>query len=569
MTKPSTATHETFIQRLLSALISDDAITAEQSDVARETAKKLGLDILQALSRLGFVGDDNLYKHAADIFDIQLINKVHQCPSSVAIIEACNALSLNLDWCISNATFPVINDKGIAVYMSNPFAQNKLIPLRQQIKHQPCTEFLLTPAMAVSLADDISSERAVSELFGQNNSDIAALAEEAPVINLVNSVIERAIFAEASDIHVEPGSKNLTIRLRIDGKLSEFMQQPSSRFQAIASRIKLLSGMDIAERRLPQDGRFTSRAGNREYDIRVSSAPDVNGESIVMRLLPKQRDELSIEGLGFAPDHLAMIREWGSLSNGIVLVTGPTGSGKSTTLYALLADVKTGEEKIVTVEDPVEYQLPGITQVQAKPEIGYTFAKALRTFLRQDPDIIMVGEIRDKETADIAIQSSLTGHLVLSTLHTNDACSVFPRLADIGVESYLTAATVQGVQAQRLVRKLCEHCSEPAPEPKFLQQNPELRHALHGIDAPLWKHAVGCDKCQGRGYRGRVGIYELISVTSALRELIAAKAPLKDIKACARTAGFRSLLEDGLLKAAHGLTSVDEVLRVCSSNEDG
>jgi len=560
---------DAYAQQLLSALINDEAITIEQSKIAQDTAQKLNLDILQAISRLGFVGDDNLYKHAADTFDTQLINKVHQCPNSITIIEACNALSLSLDWCISNTTFPVVHDDVVEVYISNPFAVNHLVPLKQLTRNKSYSEFLLTPAMAASIADDISSERAVSELFGQNNTDIAALAEEAPVINLVNSVIERAIYAEASDIHVEPGSKNLTIRLRVDGKLSEFMQQPSSRFQAIASRIKLLSGMDIAERRLPQDGRFTSRAGNREYDIRVSSAPDVNGESIVMRLLPKQRDELSIEGLGFADDHLTMIREWGSLSNGIVLVTGPTGSGKSTTLYALLSDVKTGEEKIVTVEDPVEYQLPGITQVQAKPEIGYTFAKALRTFLRQDPDIIMVGEIRDKETADIAIQSSLTGHLVLSTLHTNDACSVFPRLADIGVESYLTAATVQGVQAQRLVRKLCEHCAEPAPEPKFLQQNPELRGVLHGINAPIWKQAVGCEKCQGRGYRGRVGIYELISVTSALREIIAAKAPLKEIRACAKAMGFRTLLEDGLLKAAHGLTSVEEVLRVCSSNEDG
>ncbi|NVK55272.1 MAG: type II/IV secretion system protein [Alteromonadaceae bacterium] len=484
------------------------------------------------------------------------------------IIDTCNSLGLSIDWCISNSVFPWQNDEVMHVYFGNPFLQNQLTPLRVLAKEKALHKYLLTPAMAVAVADDIASERAVSELFGQANTDMAALAEEAPVINLVNSVIERAIYAEASDIHVEPGSKNLTIRLRVDGKLSEFMQQPASRFQAIASRIKLLSGMDIAERRLPQDGRFTSRAGSREYDIRVSSAPDVNGESIVMRLLPKQRDELTIDGLGFAKDHLAMIREWGKLSNGIILVTGPTGSGKSTTLYALLADVQSGDEKIVTVEDPVEYQLPGITQVQAKPEIGYTFAKALRTFLRQDPDIIMVGEIRDKETADIAIQSSLTGHLVLSTLHTNDACSVFPRLSDIGVESYLTAATVQGVQAQRLVRKLCEHCSVIAPKPNFLEQNPELQSLLDNVSSPEWKQAVGCERCQGRGYRGRVGIYELIAVTPELRDLVAAKAPLKDIRASARTSGFRSLLEDGLLKAAHGLTSVDEVLRVCSSNED-
>ncbi|MDC8833004.1 GspE/PulE family protein [Alteromonas gilva] len=565
---PNTNISEHHQDKLLAALLDDGVLSSEQAKLAEDTAGKLSLDILRALSRLGLVGDDNLYSYAADVFGLELINKIHQCPGSVMIIDTCKDLGLSIDWCISNSVFPIQDGDSIHVYFGNPFLQNQLTPLRQLVNEKKLHKYLLTPAMAVSVADDITSERAVSELFGQSNSDMAALAEEAPVINLVNSVIERAIYAEASDIHVEPGSKNLTIRLRVDGKLSEFMQQPASRFQAIASRIKLLSGMDIAERRLPQDGRFTSRAGSREYDIRVSSAPDVNGESIVMRLLPKQRDELSIDGLGFAEDHLAMIRQWGKLSNGIILVTGPTGSGKSTTLYALLADVQSGDEKIVTVEDPVEYQLPGITQVQAKPEIGYTFAKALRTFLRQDPDIIMVGEIRDKETADIAIQSSLTGHLVLSTLHTNDACSVFPRLSDIGVESYLTAATIQGVQAQRLVRKLCEHCSVSAPKPNFLEQNPELHSLLENVSSPDWKQAVGCERCQGRGYRGRVGIYELIAVTPALRDLVAAKAPLKDIRASARASGFRSLLEDGLLKAARGLTSVDEVLRVCSSNED-
>jgi general secretion pathway protein E len=349
----------------------------------------------------------------------------------------------------------------------------------------------------------------------------------------------------------------MVVRFRVDGRMSEFMQQPMTRFQAIASRIKLLSELDIAERRLPQDGRFSIRAGSKDFDVRVSTAPDVHGESIVMRLLPKKRDELSLQGLGFENDHLELIREWGALSNGIVLVTGPTGSGKSTTLYGLLADIKTGQEKIVTVEDPVEYQLEGITQVQAHPEIGYTFAKALRTFLRQDPDVIMVGEIRDKETADIAVQSSLTGHLVLSTLHTNDACSVFPRLADIGVEPYLVAATIQGVQAQRLLRKLCAHCCEPAEAPSFINTN------LQGD----WRKPVGCQQCQGRGYRGRVGVYELISVDSKMRELITQRAPVTKIRALARTMGHRSLLEDGLLKASKGVTSVEEVLRVCSVEE--
>lgn len=283
-----------------------------------------------------------------------------------------------------------------------------------------------------------------------------------------------------------------------------------------------------------------------------------------MRLLPKQRDELSLDSLGFEKDHLSLIREWGALSNGIVLVTGPTGSGKSTTLYGLLSDIKTGEEKIVTVEDPVEYQLDGITQVQARADIGYTFAKALRTFLRQDPDVIMVGEIRDKETADIAVQSSLTGHLVLSTLHTNDALSVFPRLADIGVEPYLTAATIQGVQAQRLVRRICTHCAVDAEPPQFILKSDEFALIKDKISEPLWKTAVGCPKCHGRGFKGRVGIYELVPVTSEIRSLVAEKADIAELRVEARKQGFRSLLQDGLLKAAKGLTTVDEVLRVCS-----
>jgi general secretion pathway protein E len=277
-----------------------------------------------------------------------------------------------------------------------------------------------------------------------------------------------------------------------------------------------------------------------------------------MRLLPKKRDELSIDGLGFEADHLTLIRKWGKLSNGIVLVTGPTGSGKSTTLYGLLADIKTGTEKIVTVEDPDEFQLDGITQVQARPDIGYTFARALRTFLRQDPDVIMVGEIRDKETADIAVQSSLTGHLVLSTLHTNDACSVFPRLSDIGVEPYLVAATIQGVQAQRLIRKLCSHCSEPTEAPVFIKTT---------IKNGDWRKPNGCPQCHGRGFRGRVGVYELIEINAEMRDLITQKSPVADIRDLARKAGSRSLLEDGLLKAAKGITSVEEVLRVCSIEE--
>ncbi|MGS2719902.1 GspE/PulE family protein [Paraglaciecola aestuariivivens] len=545
-------------QQLLAALTEKVPLNPSQKNLVEKTAKDLGCSISQAVSRLALCGEDTVFETIANIVDWPLVANVAECPDAHNILMSCVELGLNIDWCLDHNVFCLVDGDKMKVYTDDPTALFELEVVKNTAAKRSIGCFLLTPAMSASVSDDVSRERAVSELFGQANTDIAALAEEAPVVNLVNSIIERAIQADSSDIHIEAGAKNMLVRFRVDGRMSEFMQQPMARFPAISSRIKLLSQLDIAERRLPQDGRFTARAGQSEYDVRVSTAPDVHGESIVMRLLPKKRDELSIDGLGFEDDHLKLIRNWGKLTNGIVLVTGPTGSGKSTTLYGLLADIKTGAEKIVTVEDPVEYQLEGITQVQARADIGYTFAKALRTFLRQDPDVIMVGEIRDKETADIAVQSSLTGHLVLSTLHTNDACSVFPRLSDIGVAPYLVAATIQGVQAQRLVRKLCSKCSQPTDAPTFITK----QHTQGN-----WRKPVGCSHCHGRGFKGRVGVYEMIEVTASMRDLITQQAPVAEIREMARKNGYRSLLDDGLIKAAKGITSVEEVLRVCSIEE--
>ncbi|MBN7820435.1 GspE/PulE family protein [Bowmanella sp. Y26] len=535
------------------------SLSHEDIQKAQATASELKCSLGDAVSRLGFCGEDSLWEGIASVTGLPLVSTVGQCPQSHQVLSTSLILGISIDWCMDHQVFVSAYESTLDLYCVDITDKFALGVLGNIATNYQINLHLMTPAMAASLSDDLSRERAVSELFGRNSTDIAALAEEAPVINLVNSIIERAIQAEASDIHIEAGSQSMLVRFRVDGRMIEFMQQPMTRFAAIASRIKLMSHLDIAERRLPQDGRFTTRANKREFDVRVSTAPDVHGESIVMRLLPKKRDELSLDGLGFESDHLALMRQWGALSNGIVLVTGPTGSGKSTTLYGLLADIRTGHEKIVTVEDPVEYQVEGITQVQARPDIGYTFAKALRTFLRQDPDVIMVGEIRDKETADIAVQASLTGHLVLSTLHTNDACSVFPRLSDIGVEPYLVAATIQGVQAQRLVRKLCSECSEPTDAPTFIRHMGELQGN--------WRKPVGCHACQGRGYRGRIGVYELVPVTPEMRELITSRSPVSEIRELARKAGCRTLMEDGLLKASRGITSVDEVLRVCSQGE--
>ena len=332
------------------------------------------------------------------------------------------------------------------------------------------------------------------------------------------------------------------------------------RFPAVASRIKLISGIDIAERRLPQDGRITTRVSGQEMDIRVSTAPEINGESIVMRLLPKEREELSLASLGMEQDHLELIAEWSRESHGIVLVTGPTGSGKSTTLHSMLEAMNSGEQKIITVEDPVEYQLKGVTQIQAHPEIGYTFATALRAILRQDPDVVMIGEIRDLETAEIAIRSALTGQLVLSTLHTNDSISAFTRLIDMGIEPFLVAAPIRAVQAQRLVRRVCPDCATPTEAPE------NLSDLLAGVpmaeSQPGWVAAKGCRACQNTGYRGRVGIYELVPVGTELQGMIARNAFLEEMRELVRTQGYRTLIQDGLLKAYKGITTVEEVLRV-------
>ncbi len=384
------------------------------------------------------------------------------------------------------------------------------------------------------------------------------MAFEAPVVRLVNLLVENAIDAEASDIHIEPFEDALRIRYRIDGILFE-QEAPPRRLQAaVTSRVKLMAEMNIAERRLPQDGRIRVTLRGRRVDIRVSTIPTVHGESIVMRLLDRSSVFLPLEKLGFGAETL---RRFGALikrPHGIFLVTGPTGSGKTTTLYAALDKINSPDRKIITVEDPVEYQLHGVNQIPVKPKIGLTFATGLRHIVRQDPDVILIGEIRDLETAEIAIQAALTGHLVFSTLHTNDAPAAITRLQDMGVEPYLVASVLEGVLAQRLVRRICQACRVPdTPNPADLE-------AL-GIDgargARLFR-GRGCDECRSTGYRGRTGIYELFPITEEVRSLILRRAPSREIRRQAVEAGMATLRLDGWAKACTGVTTVEEVLRV-------
>jgi general secretion pathway protein E len=385
------------------------------------------------------------------------------------------------------------------------------------------------------------------------------LASEVPVIRLVNQLITRAVESRASDIHIEPLQNRLVVRYRIDGLLREFASPPSQLRAAIISRVKIMAKLNIAERRLPQDGRIRLAVQGREFDLRVSTMPTLHGESVVMRLLDRGSLAVDLSSLGFDVTVLDPFFAVLHRPQGILLVTGPTGSGKTTTLYACLNRLNLPERKLFTVEDPIEYQLEGVNQIQVKPQIGLTFAHVLRSILRQDPDIIMVGEMRDLETAQIAVQAALTGHLVLSTLHTNSAAATVTRLLDMGVEDYLVTSTVNGVLAQRLVRKLCPHCREPYRVLPALASEIGLDTAM---DETLLYRAKGCEHCLGSGYFGRVAVLEFLPLTDALRMLVHERATAQKIQEAATEAGMISMYHDGLRKARQGVTSLDEVIRV-------
>ena len=384
------------------------------------------------------------------------------------------------------------------------------------------------------------------------------LVSDAPAIRAVNRLIAEAVDARASDIHLEPTDDSLVVRFRIDGMLREMHRLPQAIRNAVIARIKVVAGLDIAERRLPQDGRMRLAVRGHEIDLRVATAASIHGESAVLRILDRSKLALDFVTLGF-DDALAQgLRAAIHRPHGIVLVTGPTGSGKTTTLYAALAELNGVERKLLTVEDPIEYRLPGVVQTQVQPGIGLTFASALRSFLRQDPDVIMVGEIRDTETAEIAVQAALTGHMILSTLHTNTAAGAVGRLIDMKVEPFLLASVLAGVLAQRLVRRLCDDCRTPYVPDKT------TRHDLELPKKAEFFHPVGCASCNGTGYRGRLALFEFIPVDAVLARLILDRVDTRVIEDAAHAAGHRSLIQDGIAKAARGLTSIEEVLRVAN-----
>lgn len=418
---------------------------------------------------------------------------------------------------------------------------------------------------ANNLAENIEEHINISELIDEmpKTEDLLESQEDAPIIKLINSLLSEAIQMNASDIHFEVFKNTFTIRFRIDGVLYEILQPPLHLAKLIISRIKVMSKLDIAEKKIPQDGRINLKIANREIDVRVSILPSNHGERAVLRILDKKNAKLDLSELGANIEVLQKIETMIQNPNGIILVTGPTGSGKTTTLYGAINQLNQKSRNILTVEDPIEYDLPGIGQTQVNPKVGMTFSKGLRAILRQDPDIIMVGEIRDKETADIAIEASLTGHLVLSTLHTNSAIGAIVRLQDMGVQPFLLASSLIGVIAQRLVRKLCGHCKILASKEKAAEVSRFFNRPMHSIYEP-----VGCSECNDLGYKGRIGIYEILTLDERIKRMI--HDVVSEDQISAYTKGkFDNLLDDGCKRVCQGDTSVEEILRVTNIQNNG
>lgn len=410
---------------------------------------------------------------------------------------------------------------------------------------------------------DIAAEADVVDAIaeGEELDRLKDLASDAPIIRLVQRVIDQAVGSRASDIHLESSERSLHIRLRLDGMLREIETHSRDVANSVVSRIKVMAGLNIAERRLPQDGRIRALVQGKGVDFRVATSPTLHGESVVLRVLDRQDVALDFDALGFDGGLTRSLRAAIQRPHGIVLVTGPTGSGKTTTLYAALTEINTPEKKILTVEDPVEYTLDGVNQVQIRPQIGLSFAQALRAFLRQDPDILMVGEIRDRETAEVAIQAALTGHLLLSTLHTNSAAAAVTRLLDMGIDDYLLTSTLHVILGQRLVRRLCGVCREPF-EPRL-----DVKSRFSGVAmAGVWYRAKGCSSCQNTGFRGRTAILEALPMTDTVRARVLDHSDAHDIEKVAVEGGMRTMLQHGLERVNAGLTTIDEVLRVTSLN---
>jgi general secretion pathway protein E len=536
---------------------------------ARRLADEAGDPLLPMLVRLGLISERDMAQAMSDVLALPLAD------ASTFPSEPVHDDLFSLRFLKDAKVLPLFEDEdGIQIAFAHPI-DRFTVEAMQMAAGKPVKAFVGLPSEIELALERLyekveeapeSAEGALGEFDEEDIEHLKDLASEAPVIRMVNQLIQKALESRASDIHIEPFADQLKVRYRVDGILKEVDAPPVRSTAAVISRVKIMAKLNIAERRLPQDGRIPIRIQGRELDLRVSTVPTMFGESVVMRLLDKESVRFDLDALGFDGSPRERLRLILEKPYGILLVTGPTGSGKSTTLYTALSRMNTEERKIITVEDPVEYQLAGINQIQVKSAIGMTFASALRAIVRQDPDVIMVGEMRDLETARIAVQSALTGHVVLSTLHTNDAASGVTRLLEMGVEDYLLTSTINGILAQRLVRKLCPHCRESYPA------IPELAVRFSAIgaapdDVELHR-AVGCDACNGTGYRGRLVITEVLLMTDQIRKAVLNHATATEIRRIAVAEGMETMYLDGLRKALDGRTTIEEVLRVAEAGEE-
>jgi general secretion pathway protein E len=549
-------------QLLLDGLLENGLIAREPAEKALVLERQSGMHPVSALLRLNAIAELPLYRFYAAQLGLPLLSHEQEDAHALAegLQQTAAALGFSLGWMELKGLIIVRDGPAWRAAFREQLHSDVLHLLKRKILMRE--ESLSLAVMTATLSDQIfRAQRAATQVSGASD-DLRALrelAEEGPTIELVNSILSESVTRRASDLHFEPDEFEFAVRLRIDGEMVDLARHARDRFDAVACRLKILSNLDIAERRLPQDGRINARVNGESFDIRVSVLPGSLGESIVLRLLRQERKPAHLGDLGMGARHAKTFEYWTQLANGIVLVTGPTGSGKSTTLYTALELANDRSRKIITVEDPVEYRIKGITQLQVNGDIGFTFAAALRSILRHDPDMILVGEIRDEETSRIAIQSALTGHMVLSTLHTNSAIGAITRLVDMGLEPFLIAASVRGLMAQRLVRRLCEHCAVADDA-----IDPALHALLERFDlgnGSAVRKPVGCLHCSGTGYFGRGAIYDLIEVSNDLGHLIATGASESQLLQALGPHAGQGLLHSGVEMVALGRTTLSEVIR--------
>jgi type IV pilus assembly protein PilB len=548
-------------------LLAQNKVTEEQLQQALEAQKGERKDLGRVLLSLGFISESDFAKAQAQrlklsYVDLDETNVDHEAVGLVPekLLRKHEMLPLRTE----NGRLVVAMSDPTDVYALDDLRMVAGCPILPVVVTDEDLQRTLNNVFAtVEQVADVLAEAVEDDVEDSGDFELGVEAgpEEAPVVRIVNSVLQRAVSEGASDVHLEPQAREVLVRLRVDGVLRKLMSIPSGLQSGVTARLKIMANLDIAEHRVPQDGRFSVSLGEKKVDLRVAVLPTVYGQEAVLRLLDTSGLQTDLAKLGFAPRDLERYEEVFKRPYGTILVTGPTGSGKSTTLYSTLGELNTPQKKIITVEDPVEYRIRGINQVQVNPKIGLTFASGLRSILRNDPDIVMIGEIRDPETAKTSVEAALTGHLVLATLHTNNAPAAVARLTEMGVEPYLTASAVDCVIAQRLARRLCDRCKQPVKIEKEILASMRFPFEHFTGDEPRFHKAVGCRRCGDTGYRGRVGLYELMVGTEEIRDMVVRGAPVGEVARAAEKGGMVRLRDDGLLKAADGVTTIEEVLR--------